>query len=189
MERARPAILAHGGAGHVNVFTRILLALFGELDWRRPGHAGRDHASAAWFAFHLDKISYWSRTVIVPLLVLMALKPRARNPRGVTFESCSSRPPAHDRSAAAAAGLDLGCAFRAPRRVLRMVEPLFPEGAAPARDRRGRRFVTERLNGEDGLGAIYPAMANTVMMFDCLGYPKDDPHLVTAQAALRQARW
>ena len=31
-------------------------------------------------------------------------------------------------------------------------------------------FVSERLNGEDGLGGIYPAMANTVMMFDCLGF-------------------
>ena len=30
--------------------------------------------------------------------------------------------------------------------------------------------MIERLNGEDGLGAIYPAMANSVMMFDCLGY-------------------
>jgi squalene-hopene/tetraprenyl-beta-curcumene cyclase len=33
--------------------------------------------------------------------------------------------------------------------------------------------VTERLNGEDGLGAIYPAMANSVMMYDVLGYPED----------------
>jgi squalene-hopene/tetraprenyl-beta-curcumene cyclase len=30
--------------------------------------------------------------------------------------------------------------------------------------------VVERLNGVDGLGAIYPAMANSVMMFDTLGY-------------------
>ena len=35
-----------------------------------------------WFPFHLDKISYWSRTVIVPLLVLMAKRPRARNREG-----------------------------------------------------------------------------------------------------------
>ena len=32
-----------------------------------------------WFPFHLDKVSYWSRTVIVPLLVLMAQRPLARN--------------------------------------------------------------------------------------------------------------
>ncbi len=50
---------------------------------RGAGDAGRDHAAAAWFPFHIDKMSYWARTVIVPLLVLQALKPRARNPRGV----------------------------------------------------------------------------------------------------------
>ena len=30
-------------------------------------------------------------------------------------------------------------------------------------------FIEERLNGEDGLGAIYPPMANTVMMYEALG--------------------
>ena len=35
--------------------------------------------------------------------------------------------------------------------------------------------MTERLNGEDGLGAIFPAMANSVMMYDALGYPESDP--------------
>src|SRR5947199_407138 len=36
-----------------------------------------------WSPFHISKISYWARTVLVPLLVLQALRPRARNPRGV----------------------------------------------------------------------------------------------------------
>jgi squalene-hopene/tetraprenyl-beta-curcumene cyclase len=43
--------------------------------------------------------------------------------------------------------------------------------------------VVERLNGEDGLGAIYPAMANSVMMFDLLGYAEDHP----ARAIARQS--
>src|SRR6185503_12581810 len=30
-------------------------------------------------------------------------------------------------------------------------------------------FVSERLNGQDGLGAIFPAMANSVLMYDVLG--------------------
>ena len=36
-------------------------------------------------------------------------------------------------------------------------------------------FVEERLNGEDGLGAIYPPMANTVMMYEALGNAADYP--------------
>src|SRR5579863_10309412 len=87
MRRAREAVLAHGGAGRVNVFTRIQLALFGEMDWRHvPVMPVEIMHLPRWFAFHLSKVSYWSRTVIVPLLVLMANRPRARNPRGVSVQ-------------------------------------------------------------------------------------------------------
>ena len=34
MARARAAILEHGGAARSNVFTRALLALYGEIPWR-----------------------------------------------------------------------------------------------------------------------------------------------------------
>jgi squalene-hopene/tetraprenyl-beta-curcumene cyclase len=66
--------------------------------------------------------------------------------------------------------------------VLRAAEPYFP-----ARERAIEKavgFVTERLNGEDGLGGIYPAMANTVMMFDTLGYRPEHPDAATAWSAL-----
>ena len=45
-------------------------------------------------------------------------------------------------------------------------------------------FIKERLNGEDGHGGIFPAMANTVMAFDALGYPRDDANFVTARKAI-----
>ena len=87
MVRAREAIRAHGGAARANVFTRIMLALFGFVPWRAvPMMPVEIMLLPRWFPFHLDKISYWSRTVIVPLLVLQALKPAARNPRGVTID-------------------------------------------------------------------------------------------------------
>ncbi len=47
-------------------------------------------------------------------------------------------------------------------------------------------FVVERLNGEDGLGAIYPAMANSVMMFDALGYAPDHPHRAIARESVEK---
>ena len=80
--RAREAILAHGGAETVNVFTRILLALFGVVSWRAvPMMPVEIMLLPQWFPFHLSKVSYWARTVIVPLLVLNAKRPVARNPR------------------------------------------------------------------------------------------------------------
>jgi len=87
MARAREAILSRGGARQSNVFTRLLLSLYGVLTWRSvPVMPVEIMLLPRWFPFHLTKISYWGRTVIVPLLVLMALKPRAKNRRGVTID-------------------------------------------------------------------------------------------------------
>src|SRR5271170_6988650 len=94
MARARAAILARGGAAKVNVFTRALLALFGVVTWRAvPVMPVEIMLLPSWFPFHLERISYWARTVIAPLLVLGALKPRARNPRGVGVDELFLEPP------------------------------------------------------------------------------------------------
>ena len=65
-----------------------------------------------------------------------------------------------------------------------IVDPLFPRSLRRKAIARAVAFVTERLNGEDGLGAIYAAMANTVMMFDLLGYRADHPDLVVARRSV-----
>src|SRR5580658_9872932 len=94
MARAREAILARGGAASSNVFTCSLLALYGVLSWRTvPVMPVEIMLLPRWFPFHLDKVSYWARTVLVPLLVLMALKPKAKNPRGVTIDELFTQPP------------------------------------------------------------------------------------------------
>ena len=67
MARARAAILAAGGARRSNVFTRILLALWGEVPWRAvPVMPVEIMLLPRWFPFHLNKISYWSRVVVLP---------------------------------------------------------------------------------------------------------------------------
>src|ERR1700735_5233428 len=94
MRRAREAVLARGGAERANVFSRIMLALFGFIPWRAvPVIPVEVTLLPKWFPFHLDKISYWSRTVIVPLLVLMVKKPRARNAQGVRIDELFAAPP------------------------------------------------------------------------------------------------
>ena len=54
--------------------------------------------------------------------------------------------------------------------VLRAADPWFPRRSRRRAIDKAVAFVAERLNGEDGLGGIYPAIANSVMMFDTLGY-------------------
>src|SRR6188508_1797304 len=87
MARAREAIRSRGGAIHSNVFTRFMLAMFGVLKWRStPVLPIEIMLLPMWSPFHINKISYWARTTIVPLMVLAALKPRAKNASGVGID-------------------------------------------------------------------------------------------------------
>jgi len=75
MARAREAIRSRGGAIYSNVFTRFLLAMFGVTTWRSvPVLPVEIMLLPMWSPFHLNKISYWARTTIVPLMVLAALQ-------------------------------------------------------------------------------------------------------------------
>ena len=186
MKRAREAILAHGGAAKCNVFARITLALFGQVPWRAvPAMPVEIMLLPGWFPFHLAKVSYWTRTVLVPLTVLMALKPRARNPRGLGIEELFLTPPEDERRYLInPTGSPLGEMFLLVDRLVRAAEPMLPRTLRSRAIQAAVNFIGERLNGEDGLGGIFPAMANTVMAFDALGYDKDHPDLVTAKAAI-----
>jgi squalene-hopene/tetraprenyl-beta-curcumene cyclase len=189
MRRAREAIRLRGGAERANVFTRCLLALYGIVPWRAvPVMPVEIMLLPRWFPFHLEKISYWSRVTIVPLLVLMAKKPRARNPKGVRIDELFLEPPQ-----------TLGPVPRAPQQkafwfwvfravdnILRAAEPYFPKRTRARAIDRAVAWVTERLNGEDGLGAVFPSMANSVMMFDVLGYPSDHPQRAIARQSLEK---
>jgi len=189
MVRAREALHAHGGAGACNVFTRILLALYGVLSWRAvPEMPVEIMHLPRWFPIHLDKISYWARTVIVPLLVLRRIKPRAVNARGVTIDELFLQPPS------TITGLARGAHQKEPwttfffalDQVLRVAEPRFPKASRQSAIDKAVAFVTERLNGDDGLGAIFPAMANSVMMYAALGVPEDDPRRAIARKSVEK---
>jgi squalene-hopene/tetraprenyl-beta-curcumene cyclase len=187
MARARAAIHAHGGAARANVFTRLLLALYGFIPWRAvPAMPVEIMLLPKWFPFHLDKISYWSRTVIVPMLVLLVRKPVARNPSGIDIDELFLEPP-HTIGPAPKAPQQKASwfwFFRGVDALLHAAEPLFPKGLRRRAIERAVTWVGERLNGEDGLGAIYPAIAHSVMMFDVLGYPDTHPQRALARKSI-----
>ena len=135
MRRAREAVLARGGAERANVFTRIMLALFGFIPWRAvPMMPVEIMLLPKWFPFHLDKISYWSRTVIVPLLVLMAKRPQARNAKGVRIDELFVQPPATVGPTPKAPQQKASWFwfFRGVDNVLRATEPFFRNAPAGA---------------------------------------------------------
>jgi squalene-hopene/tetraprenyl-beta-curcumene cyclase len=189
MVRAREAIHAHGGAINSNVFTRFLLASFGVMSWRSvPVLPVEIMLLPMWSPFHINKISYWARTTIVPLMVLAALKPRAKNPKDVGVDELFLQPPHSIGMTSKAPHQSWGwfLLFRALDGVLRVLEPLFPKKLRQRAIDSAVAFIEERLNGEDGLGAIYPPMANAVMMYAALGKPADYPPRAVTRRGLEK---
>jgi squalene-hopene/tetraprenyl-beta-curcumene cyclase len=178
MARAREAIRSRGGAINSNVFTRFTLAMYGVTTWRSvPVLPIEIMLLPMWSPFHLNKISYWARTTIVPLMILAVLKPLARNARGVGIDELFLQDPKGIGTSAKAPHQSWAwfTLFSALDRVLRAIEPLFPRKLRARAIERALAFIEERLNGEDGMGAIYPPMANIVMVYDALGKPADYP--------------
>ncbi|MEM8795457.1 MAG: squalene--hopene cyclase [Pseudomonadota bacterium] len=188
MVRGREWILSQGGAASANVFTRISLALFGQVPWRAiPVMPVQMMLQPVWSPFHISKMSYWARTVLVPLLVLFAKKAQAANPTGRDIRELFTIPPEKQKVYNVNhTGSPWGAAFLQLDKFLRVLEPNALRAGKEKAIKKAVEFFTERLNGDDGLGAIYPAMANAVMAYRALGYADDHPDMVTARAAVEK---
>src|ERR1700751_1596253 len=130
MVRAREAIRSRGGAINSNVFTRFTLAMYGVLTWRSvPVLPVEIMLLPMWSPFHLNKISYWARTTIVPLMILAVLKTLAHNAKGVGIDELFLQDPKSIGTSARAPHQSWGwfTLFSPLDGVLRTIEPLFPK--------------------------------------------------------------
>jgi squalene-hopene/tetraprenyl-beta-curcumene cyclase len=174
MRKAREWILAQGGAAKANVFTRIMLAMFQQIPWRGiPFIPVEVMLLPKWFPFHLDKVSYWSRACMVPLFILCTYKVTARNPKQIGVRELFTVAPERERGYFSHVKTPLGKAILAVERMGRLLEPLIPGFVRKKATEKAHAWFVERLNGYDGLGAIFPAMVNAYEALDYLGYPKD----------------
>jgi squalene-hopene/tetraprenyl-beta-curcumene cyclase len=185
MDRARRRILASGGASRVNVFTRITLALFGQMPWRAaPAMPVEIMLLPDWFFFHLRKVSYWSRTVIVPLLILYAKRPVVplRPEEGVP-ELFAESPETLRHLDRLVPGNLRKNAYILLDRLLKRADRFMPRSSRDRAIRIAEEWTVGRMS-EGGIGAIFPAMANAVMALKALGYPDDHPDLLRGIKAL-----
>jgi squalene-hopene/tetraprenyl-beta-curcumene cyclase len=125
-----------------------------------------------WSFFNMHEISYWSRTVLTPLMIIFAHKPVVPVPPGADLmELRGDLTAKHDywfpRDPRLLSWRNL---FLAIDRLLHWYEwrPL----SRPRRRamERATSWMLARMQGEGGLGAIYPAMANSVIALRCLGF-------------------
>lgn len=184
MKKLRAWILGQGGAARANVFARIALAMFEQLPWRGVPYIPVEiMLLPSWFPFHLDKVSYWSRTVMVPLFILCTLKAKAKNPHKIDILELFVVHPDEERHYFPERTW-LNKLFLALDKLGRVSEPLIPQRVRQAAIDKAVAWFTARLNGEDGLGGIFPAMVNAYESMLLLGYPKDHPHVVVARQSI-----
>lgn len=184
MQQLRNYILSQGGAAKANVFTRIALAMFEQLPWRGVPYIPVEiMLLPKWFPFHLDKVSYWSRTVMVPLFVLCTLKAKAKNPHNVSvLELFVTHPDLEQHYFPERTFLNK--CFLGLDNLGRAANALIPTKMRSLALQKAQDWFVERLNGEDGLGAIFPAMVNAYEALLLLGFPADHPHVLTARKAI-----
>ena len=184
MTKLRDYILSQGGAAKANVFTRIALAIFEQLPWRGVPYIPVEIMLLPnWFPFHLDKVSYWSRTVMVPLFILCTLKAKAKNPHKVDVLELFVVHPDKEQHYFAERTL-LNKFFLGLDKLGRITRPLISQSMHERAIQKALDWVTERLNGEDGLGGIFPAMVNAYEAMLLLGMPEDHPNVVIARQAI-----
>jgi squalene-hopene/tetraprenyl-beta-curcumene cyclase len=186
MVKARQMILGLGGAAKANVFTRISLALFGQIPWRTtPAMPVEIMLLPRWFFFHLNKVSYWSRTVIVPLLILYDNRPVCELKPGEDIMELFPGSPGEighlDTFVHSAWRKNL---FILLDRMLKRFVRYVPGTVHQKALKHAEKWTLDHMQGEGGIGAIFPAMANAVMALKVLGYPEDHPDYVRGLKAI-----
>ncbi len=165
MKLARNLILKKGGAEESNVFTKISLAIFGQISWNAVPYMPIEIIKFPnWFPFNIYKISYWSRTVLIPLLIIMNKKPLANNPNGIDITELFVNPRDPISKIKPAKNSKYSEIFLYLDKVMRTTFPLiFSNKFKKNCSEDIYKWILKRLNGEDGLGGIFPAMVNALI--------------------------
>jgi squalene-hopene/tetraprenyl-beta-curcumene cyclase len=184
MVRAREQILKSGGPAKANVFTKIQLALFGEYDWNGVPAMPVETMllPPPFFLFNIYEVSYWSRTVIVPLLIIMDRKPVKWLPAELSLDELWPVP--REQTSLRFPRVPDPFSWKnffwknffiAVDDGLKIWERFSPRPLRKRAVEAARLWLEERMAVPGGLGGIYPAMAYSVLALRLLGYPDDHP--------------
>lgn len=183
MRLARERIRELGGIEGCNSFTKIYLAICGQYDWWRcPAVPPEMILLPRWVYFNIYEISSWSRAIVVPLSVIWALRPVRPVPAGTGIDELLVEVVPGERSRRRGSRIVLGGGSPFWRGLFHLLDLGLKAGErlclTPFRKRalaRAEAWILERLEGSDGLGAIFPPIVNTIFALSCLGYEEDHP--------------
>ena len=183
MAKARAVIQELGGLDACNSFTKIYLSIFGQYDWEKcPTVPPELMLLPDAFPVSIYRMSSWSRAIVVPLSIISAYRPSSPVPERASIAELKTPPgrPQKKRRPRSLRQRLWGTFFAGVDRFLKEVEA---RRYTPLRRRalaRAEAWILERLDGSDGLGAIFPPIINTLLALQCRGYGADHP-LVKSQ--------
>ncbi len=185
LAKCRKWVLAHGGVTACNTFTKMYLCALGEYDYDAvPAIPPEIVLFPKWFYFNIYEISSWSRSIIVPLAIMYAKKPfkRISAEQGIDELFVGGRANSILRLRVDRKHLiSWRNFFLALDRMTHWFEAVHIRPLRKLALKRAEKWMLERLEMTDGLGAIYPAMLNAIIALRCLGYSEDDPQVIRAR--------
>lgn len=174
LAKARKAIQAAGGPWAVNSFTKFYLALLGQLSYAAcPAVPPEMVLLPDWFPVNLHRVSAWSRTMIVPLSLMWAFKPVRMLPSDHGIAELFEAAPPHEKPHEGGWAMF----FRGVDHVMKACESL---GFMPLRARAVqacRRWMLDRFDGSEGLGAIFPPIVWSIVALRAIGCDDDSPEV------------
>lgn len=184
MAKAREWVLAHGGVVQCNTFTKIYLCALGQYDYDAvPAIPPEIVLFPNWFYFNIYEISSWSRGILVPLSIIYAKKPFKKIPaeQGIDelFVGGRKRSNLHlrwDKNS----WMSWRNFFLFTDRLTHWFERVHIRPLRAIAIKKAKKWMLERFEKSDGLGAIYPAMLNSIVALRCLDFSMDDPQMIRA---------
>jgi squalene-hopene/tetraprenyl-beta-curcumene cyclase len=177
MVKARAAVHQLGGLEVTNSYTRFYLALVGAVGWDLvPAIPPELMLLPNWFYINIYEFSSWTRAIVIPLMILSALRPNWKLPERAQVDELFKDP---TRKKAAFAWSTQLISWRnfflALDRGLKFYERLPWKPLRQRAMREAKSWLMEHMERSEGLATIYPAMMNSVFALLAMGYGPDDP--------------
>jgi squalene-hopene/tetraprenyl-beta-curcumene cyclase len=177
MTRARASVHTLGGLELTNSYTRFYLALVGAVGWELvPAIPPELMLLPNWFYINIYEFSSWTRAIVIPMMILSALRPNWQLPERAQvdelFKDPTRKRAAFDWSNQLISWRNF---FLALDRGLKFYERLPWKPLRQRALREAKSWVLEHMERSEGLGTIYPAMMNCIFSLVAMGYGPDDP--------------
>src|SRR3954470_9262815 len=183
LERARHKILELGGVTKVNTFTKIYLCFLGQYDYDAvPAIPPEIVLFPNWFWFNIYEISSWSRAILVPLSIVYAKKPfkKISDELGIDELFPLGRHNTDLRLKWSDKLVSWRNFFLVFDRLTHWFERVHVRPLRSIALKAAEKWMLERFEKSDGLGAIFPGIMNSIIALRCLGYSVDDPQFIRA---------